>query len=78
MESDRKLVAKLAKDLYDGKITFDEFLLKVPGENTDEDISDLIYLITHEPKKGGFMGVKPEEHDTYFKEISNLVEKLSK
>ena len=78
MESDRKLVAKLEKDLYDGKITFDEFLLKVPGENTDDDISDLIYLITHEPKKGGFMGVKSEEHGAYLEKIIKLIEKLSK
>jgi len=78
MGNDRKLTARLAKELYAGEITFDDFLMQAPEDDTDEEISELIDLITHEPKKGGFMGVSPKEHDKYMEEIKELIEKLSK
>jgi hypothetical protein len=77
MEDKRKFTAILAKELYKGKITFDDFLLKVPDDENDEDISELIDLITHEPKRGGFMGVKKKEHDKYMANINDLINKLS-
>ena len=77
MNNDRKLIAKLAKELYGGKITFEEFLMKTPDTKTDEEIYDLIYLIVHEPQRGGFMGVSSEEHDRYLEKIKKQIEKLS-
>jgi len=77
MENVRKLVANLAKKLYSGEITFDEFLMGAPDNDEDEDISELIDLIEHEPKRGGFMGISPEKHDLYMAEIKKLIEKLS-
>ncbi|CAB1055394.1 hypothetical protein D1BOALGB6SA_127 [Olavius sp. associated proteobacterium Delta 1] len=41
MENVRKLVANLAKKLYSGEITFDEFLMGAPDNDEDEDISEL-------------------------------------
>jgi hypothetical protein len=77
MENDRKIAARLAKELYEGKITFSEFLTAVPDDATDDDIAELIDLITHEPKRGGFMGVSTAEHERYLAKINLLIEKLS-
>ena len=77
MENDRKIAARLAKELYEGKINFSEFLTAFPDDTTDDDIAELIDLITHEPKIGGFMGVSAKEHDIYLAQISLLIEKLS-
>ena len=77
IENDRRLVARLAIELYEGKITFDEFLMQTPDDDTDEEISELIDLITHKSKRGGFMGVRPEQHDKYLGEINNLIKKLA-
>ncbi len=77
MEDNRKLTARLAKEFYEGKITFDDFLMHTPDDENDEDISELIDLITHEPKRGGFMGVSKKEHDKYMASIQELINKLS-
>jgi hypothetical protein len=76
MANNRKLVASLAKKLYAGEITFDEFLLGTPEDDSDEEISELIDLIEHEPKRGGFMGVSPKKHDNYIEKINKLIKDL--
>ena len=77
MENDRKLTARLAIEMYEGNISFEDFLMGVPEETNDEEISELIDLITHEPKKGGFMGVSSSKHNKYMAEINKLIVKLS-
>jgi hypothetical protein len=52
--------------------------MTVTGEDADEDISKLVDLITHEPKSGGFLGVKQSVHDRYMTKIWCLIEKLEK
>jgi len=76
MANNRKLVASLAKKLCAGEITFDEFLLGTPEDDSDEEISELIDLIEHEPKRGGFMGVSPNKHDNYIEKINKLIKDL--
>jgi hypothetical protein len=77
MENARRLTARLAREFYERKISFRDFLKQVPDEGTDQDISELIDLIEHEPARGGFMGVSPEEHDSYLEAIKELIERLS-
>jgi len=76
--TDRQKAAALARDLYAKKIDFKRFIMTVTGEDTDEEISELVELITHEPKSGGFLGVKKSVHDEYMTNIWSLVEKLEK
>jgi hypothetical protein len=73
----RQKAAALARDLYANKIDFKTFAMTITGED-DEDISELVDLITHEPKSGGFLGVKKSIHDQYMKKIWSLIEKLEK
>ncbi len=76
--TDRQKAAALARDLYANKIDFNTFIMTVAGEDTDEDISELVELITHEPKSGGSLGVKKSVHDEYMTKIWSLVKKLEK
>jgi hypothetical protein len=77
MENKRKLAAKVATEYYEKKITFDEFLVAMPEDDNDEDISDLIDLIEHEPQQGGIFGVSKKHYDAHMVEIKKLIEKLS-
>lgn len=72
--ADRQKAAALARELYDKKIDFDTFATSVV--ESDNDIGELVYLITHEPKCGGFMGVTREQHESYMKDIWHLIELL--
>jgi hypothetical protein len=71
-----KKAAELAKQLYAGKITFSEFLSGVPEKEQDELTEELVDLITHEPQKGGFLGVSEEEHQAYMEKINKLIHRL--
>ena len=76
--TNRQKAAALARDLYAEKIDFKTFIMSVASEDADEDISELVDLITHEPKSGGFLGVKKSVHDEYMTKIWSLIDKLEK
>jgi hypothetical protein len=76
--TDRQNAAALARDFYARKIDFETFVCAVPGEDADDDISELVDLMTHAPQCGGFLGVKKSEHDKYMERISLLIEELGK
>ena len=67
--TDRRKAATLARDLYAKKIDFKTFIMTVTGEDADEDISELVDLITHEPKFSGFLGVNKSVHHEYMTKI---------
>ena len=71
----RKKVASLARSLYAGKITFMEFIRQAP-DTEDGEVAELVDLIEHEPKKGGFLGVDAKTHEDYRKAIFALIDKL--
>jgi hypothetical protein len=72
-----KKVADLADELYSDKITYEQFIDAIPDEILeDEVVSELIYMIEHEPKVGGFLGVSEAEGDKYRAGINALIEKL--
>ncbi len=75
--TDRRKAAALARDLYANKIDSKTFAMTITGKD-DEDISELVDLITHEPKSSGFLGVRKSVHDQYMKKIWFLIEKLEK
>jgi hypothetical protein len=74
----RLRIAKAARELYAGQITFDQLLELAPEQDKDELIDELVDLIEHEPQRGGFLGVKEKEHDAYIKQIFEVIERLER
>ncbi len=77
MNTHRARVAKLTNELFAGTITFRQLIEAIPASvMEDEDVSDLIALIEHEPQRGGFLGVSHAEHDKYRAAMQDLVARL--
>jgi hypothetical protein len=75
----RRQVAALARDLYAGAITFEQFMSKVQdaAECPDKDVRNLIDLVEHEPTVGGLLGVNKAEHQQYMESVFALIDELS-
>ena len=77
MEEMRKQVAELADNLYVGALSYKQFMDSIPDEAwDDEDAAELIDMITHEPKVGGFLGVSKAEGEKNRNQILALIAKL--
>ena len=75
----RRRVATLASALYDGQLTYTEFLSQLPQNELPEDhpVSELLDLIEHEPARGRLLGLAPREHDRYIADIHRRIAELS-
>ena len=76
MNTRRFQIATLARKLYKGEATFEEFQLVLPEPDEDELIDWLAHLVEHEPKQGGFLGVSKKMHQEYMSQIFEAIEKL--
>jgi hypothetical protein len=76
MNDMRHKIATLARGLYSGGVSFEEFMDSVPEMGSDELIDELVDLIEHEPKKGGLFGASEKEHSRYIQRIFATIEKL--
>lgn len=74
----RRLAATLARSYLDRRITWRQFMDQAAIIENDKIIDELIDLIEHEPKHGGFMGANEEEWFQYQHAIQNLIKKLEK
>lgn len=75
MKSYRKVVAGLADDLCEGRISYDQFMGSLPPESEeDEEIFQLVDLITHEPQEGS--GLSDADHQLYRSDIRSRISKL--
>ena len=77
----RNKIAHLAKDVIADKLTFREFLGQVREqesnrEPTNEDVDELVDLLAHTPKLGGWFGVSQNEYDKYYLEINKIIKKI--
>ena len=77
----RNKIACLAKDVIAGKLTFRKFLGQVREQESDrdptnDDVDELVDLLAHAPKLGGWFGVSQNEYDKYYMEINKTIEKL--
>ncbi|MDD2467253.1 MAG: hypothetical protein PHI97_24970 [Desulfobulbus sp.] len=70
-------VAANAKEYKAGNLSWDDFILNF-GDIEVEDplIDELVDMIEHEPKRGGFMGASETEWKQYEERINNLIEEL--
>ena len=70
-------VGRLAEQYLAGRLSFDDFMLAAPEDPEDEEVAELIDLIEHEPKRGGFLGASPEDHDRHMARVRELARSIS-
>ena len=75
---DRKLAAKLGRQIMEEKISFSQFSKEFPKDKTDAEIVNLFDLIEHQPKQGGFWGLSKKKFDLYNLNIMRTIEYLEK
>jgi DNA-binding ferritin-like protein (Dps family) len=71
-------VATKAKEYKTGKLAWRDFMQGFGRSTGVEDslIEELVDMIEHEPKRGGFMGVNEKEWKQYEDRINVLIEEL--
>ena len=61
---DKLQAAKDARAYIAGDLSWDAFIMTY-GETESDSIGELVYIIEHEPKRGGFLGVREKDWQTY-------------
>ncbi len=74
----RRKAATFARAYLGKKITCRQFMDSFSDMKDDEMIDELIDLIEHEPKRGGFMGISEKEWQQYQTSINDLIDQLEK
>ena len=74
----RLRVAALANELYARQIDYPTFLSRLPEVDLDQEdaVTELLDLIVHEPVRGRFMGLPPEEHAAYMADVQRRIAEL--
>jgi len=75
---DRRLAAKLAEDLYSGKINFKQFMMEFPDNDRDNELFELYDLIEHEPPVNKLFGENKSNHNIRMIRIRELIKELKK
>lgn len=73
----RRQIAQWGEQYLSGSLSFDQFFRLVPEDPEDEQVAELLDLIEHEPKQGGFMGVSRETYERHMGRIRELVNLLA-
>jgi len=60
----RMQVAKDTRAFIVGDMTWDQFIL-AHGDTDDKAVGNLVDIIRHEPKRGGFLGVSEDAWESY-------------
>jgi len=71
----RQRAAEGARAYLSGKLSWEQFM-DLFAESKDELISDLVDLIEHEPKRGGFLGVNEKQWAQYQSQLSAAIAAL--
>jgi hypothetical protein len=70
----RSQIASQAKDVIEGHLEYWDFINGLPPEHEqDELIAELVDLIEHEPKAGGFLGMSAKEHAKYMARVHEII-----
>jgi hypothetical protein len=75
---ERVSIGQLAEDYLEGRMPFKDFMRAMPDPPPGQDVAELIDLLEHEPKRGGFLGASPEEYDRHMERIRELVRTISR
>ena len=63
--------------LITDEIDYAEYLSLVPEDSDDDDVAELLSLVEHIPKRGGFLGMSQSEFDDYMSQIDRVVARLA-
>jgi len=74
----RNKVAAIARAYLEHQISWQNFMDEIAQFQEDSLIDDLVDMIEHEPKQGGFMGVTEKEWQEYQRAILNIIGQLEK
>lgn len=75
----RTQVAIQARAVIEGRLKYRDFVDALPkGTDDDEIVAELIDLIEHEPKVGGFLGTSAKEHAKYMARVHEIIALLQK
>jgi hypothetical protein len=70
----RSHIASQAEDVIEGRLGYWDFINGLPPEHVqDELIAELVDLIEHEPKAGGFLGMSVKEHAKYITRVHEII-----
>ena len=70
----RAQVAAQAQAVIEGRLKYWDFVDGLPeGTDQDELVAELIDLIEHEPKVGGFLGMSAKEHAKYMVRVHEII-----
>lgn len=79
MEDDPKVLrqdaAEAGRAYLSNNLSWDEFMQRFAGSE-DDLVSDLVDLIEHEPKRGGFLGVNEKQWADYQSQLSSAIAAL--
>lgn len=53
-------------------LSYDEFMGRF-GDSDDDLVSDLVYLLEHEPQRGGFFGVNERDWADYQSQLTEAI-----
>jgi hypothetical protein len=70
-------IGRLAELYLAGQVSFADFMQAAPADPEDEEVEELVDLIYHEPKRGGFLGASLDEHDRHLARIRELARSIS-
>jgi hypothetical protein len=76
-DPNRREIAHWVQLFLAGDLSFERFFQLVPDDTEDEEVAELLDLVVHQPKEGGFMGAGPEEYRRHMQRIRDLVDLLA-
>ncbi len=74
----RQRAASIARSYLEGRTSWQDFMDQTADFEGDSLIDDLVDLIEHEPKRGGFMGLNEKEWLAYQRSVKSTIEALEK
>ncbi len=66
-------LGRLAERYLKGGMTFGEFMTLAQHDPSDKEAAELIDMIEHQSKRGGFLDAAPQVHDRHMARIHELI-----
>jgi len=71
----RRRAAEAARAYLSGELSWDQFM-DLFAKSEDDLVGDLVTLVEHEPKRGGFLGVDEKRWVQYQAQLSSAIAAL--
>ena len=73
----RSEIGHWVEQYLSGGVSFERLFELIPEASDDEEVAELLDLIVHEPKCGGFLGARPDEYARHMERIRDLTRRIS-